>query len=71
MRQICPQRPVPSPGQVVHPGYQRGPTYDFPAVPVDDGREIRMAAVKFDVSDVDMRGAHSLARELLHGSHRN
>ena len=29
------------------------PTYDFPAVPVDDGRKIHMAAVKFDVSDVD------------------
>lgn len=54
MHQISLQRPVPPSGQVVHLGYQRGvPTHNFPAVPVDDGREIHMTAVKFDVSNVD------------------
>lgn len=31
----------------------RGSNHNFPAVPVDDGREIHMVAVKLDISDVD------------------
>ncbi len=29
------------------------PAYDFPAVPVDDGGQIHVAAIQFDIGDVN------------------